>query len=137
MTSTTSRSYSDRNVHPGKNWYLVEAINDAGSSLGYGSSNEISLNSPTSFSASVSGSYIKCSWSKVTAATGYQIFQSSKASGDYYMLEEIDDVNTTSREIYYPASSGTIVYLKIRAFWMVGNSSPVYSSYSAYKYVKF
>lgn len=137
QTTTTSRSYTDRNVHPGKNWYAVEAINDAGSSVGYGSSNEISLNAPTSFSASVSGNYIKCTWSKVAAATGYQIFESSKASGDYYILKQIDDVNTTSCEIYYPASSGTTVYLKIRAFWIVGSNTPVYSSYSSYKYVKF
>lgn len=137
LTTTTSRSYSDRNVHPGKNWYAVEAINDAGSSLGYGSSNEISLNAPTSFSASASGSYIKCSWGKVPAATGYQIFSSDKAGGSYYILQQIDDVNTTSAEIYYPASSGTTVYLKIRAVWIVGTNTPVYSNYSSYKSVRF
>ena len=137
LTTTTSKSYSDRNVHPGKNWYAIEAINDAGSSIGYGSSNEIPLNVPTSFSASASGSYIKCSWGKVAAATGYQIFYSDKASGTYYILQQIDDVNTTSAEIYYPASSGTTVYLKIRAIWMVGSNTPVYSNYSSYKTVKF
>lgn len=137
LTTITSTSYTDRNVHPGKNWYIVKAINDAGSNWSYAYSNEIPLGKPSSFSASVSGSYIKCSWSKVAAATGYQIFYSTKASGDYYILKDIDDVNTTSCEIYYPASSGTTIYLKIKAYWMINNTNPVYSDPTTYKSVKF
>ncbi len=135
LTTTTSCSYTDRNVHPGRNWYVVEAINAAGSSMSYAQSDVIPLSRPSSFSATVSGSYITCKWSKVTDATGYQIYYSSSAGGQYYILEDISDGSTTSKTIYYPASSGTVLYLKIRAYWMIDNSSPVYSDYSSYKKV--
>ena len=137
LTTTTSRSYTDRNVHPGRNLYVVEAINAAGSSLNYAQSDVIPLSRPSGFSATVSGSYITCKWSKVTQATGYQIYYSNSAGGQYYIMEDISDGSATSKTIYYPASSGTMLYLKIRAYWMIGNSSPVYSDYSSYKKVTF
>lgn len=138
VTTTTSKSYTDREPHPGINRYAVVAVNDAGkSSLGYGYSDEISLSRPSSFSASKSGSYINFSWSKVSGATGYQIFSSSSASGSYYILEDIKGESTTSKKVYYPASSGT-TYFKIRAYWSTSyGGSPVYSDYSSYKSVSF
>ncbi len=144
LGTVTSNSYTDRDVHPGKNWYIVKAINDAGSNWSYAYSNEIPLSTPTSFSASASGSYIKCSWSKVKHATGYQIFMSTSSYGQFNILDQVDSKDSqgndvTSCSIYYPASSGTTVYLKIRAIWIVDNSysTPVFSGESSYKIVKF
>ena len=139
LTTTTSRSYRDADPHPGINRYGVVAVNDAGKSgMGYGYSKEIPLSRPTSFSATKSGSNVKFTWSKVDGATGYQIFSSSSASGSYYIFEDIDSGNTTSATVYYPASSGTTTYFKIRAYWRTsGGGSPVYSDYSSYKSVRF
>ena len=144
LGTVTSNSYTDRDVHPGKNWYIVKAINDAGSNWSYAYSNEIPLSTPTSFSASASGSYIRCSWSKVKHATGYQILMSTSSYGQFNLLDQVDSKDSqgndvTSCSIYYPASSGTTIYLKIRAIWIVENSysSPIYSSESSYKSVKF
>uniref|UniRef100_UPI004056F103 hypothetical protein n=1 Tax=Alistipes sp. TaxID=1872444 RepID=UPI004056F103 len=139
LKTTSSTSYTDSNTHPGVNRYAVIAVNSAGSSnVGYGYSNEVSLSRPSSFSASKSGSNVKFSWSKVSKATGYQIYYSTSASGSYYILEEIDDVNTTSKTVYYPASSGTKMYFKIRAYWSAYyGGSPIYSDFSSYKTVTF
>lgn len=139
LATTTSRSYRDTDPHPGINRYGVIAVNDAGKSgLGYGNSREIPLSRPTSFSATKSGSNVKFTWSKVSGATGYQIFSSSSASGSYYILEDIGNGNTTSATVYYPASSGTTTYFKIRAYWKTsGGGSPIYSDYSSYKSVRF
>lgn len=139
VKSTSSTSYSDSNTHPGINRYAVVAKNAAGSSVeGFGYSSEIPLSRPTSFSATKSGSDVKFTWSKVPQATGYQIFSSSSASGDYYILTEIDDVNTTSKTVYYPASSGTKTYFKIKAYWRTTyGGSPVDSDFSSYKVVYF
>ncbi len=138
MTTTSSTSWSDRNTHPGINRYGVIAVNDAGkSSMGLGASNEVPLSRPTSFSASKSGSDVKFTWSKVSGATGYQIFESSSANGTYFILDQIDDGSTTTHTRYYPAQ-GTTKYFKIRAVYSAAYSgSPVYSDYSSYKSVTF
>ena len=139
LTTTTSTRYTDSNTHPGYNRYAVVAVNSAGKSgAGYGTSESVSLSYPTSFSASKSGSYVKFSWSKVSKATGYQIFYSTSASGNYYILEDIDNANTTSTTVYYPASSGTKMYFKIKAYWQTSyGGGPIYSNFSSYKTVSF
>lgn len=137
-TTTTSTSYRDTDVHPGYNRYAVEAINNYGSDLGLGYSSEITLSKPSSFTAQkYQNTYIRCTWSKVSQATGYQISLSTTASGTY-VWEQIDEVNTTTKDIYYPASSGTTVYLRVRAYYdapYIG--STVYSDYTTYKSVTF
>ena len=139
LTTTTSTSYSDRDPHPGKNMYVVKAINDAGSSWNYALSSSVPLSKPTSFTATKSGSYVYFTWSKVNHATGYQIFSSSSASGSYSIIKEVTGGSTTSVSVYYPASSGTTVYFKIKAIWEspYGASSFIYSDLTSYKYVTF
>lgn len=119
LTTTSSTSYRDYDVHPGINRYAVEAINNYGSDAGYGYSSSITLSKPTSFKAVKSGQdYIKFTWNKVNQATGYQIFQSSTASGTYYIFEQVEDVNTLTK--YFPGVSGTTYYFKIKAIWDTG-----------------
>lgn len=140
LAETTSKTYRDSNVHPGINRYAVKAINSYGSSgAGYGNSSSITLQKPSSFTAEkYLNSYIRCNWSKVSQATGYQIFMSSSANGTYYIQEEIQNVNTTSFDIYYPASSGTKVYVKMRAMFRADyGGDPVYSDFTTYKSVTF
>ena len=139
LQTTTSTRYTDSNTHPGYNRYAVVAVNSAGKSgEGYGTSESVSLSYPTSFSATKSGSNIKFTWSKVSKATGYQIFYSTSASGSYYILEDIDNANTTSTTVYYPASSGTKIYFKIKAYWQTSyGGSPIYSNLSSYKTISF
>ena len=118
-TTTSSTSYRDTDVHPGINRYAVEAINDYGSDAGYGYSSSIALSKPTSFKAVKSGQdYIKFTWNKVNQATGYQIFQSSTASGTYYIFDQVEDVSTLTK--YFPGTSGTTYYFKIKAIWDTG-----------------
>lgn len=137
-TTTTSRSYScpSSSVHPGINRYVVEAINSQGSAQGTGTSSEVSLSTPTSFSARKSGDYVVFSWNAVSKATGYQIFESSSASGTYVLCDQVNSGSTTSLTKYYPASSGTTRYFKIKAVYSCGYII-VYSNLSSYKSVTF
>ena len=140
LTTTTSTSYKDNNVHPGINRYAVIAINNYGESgYQYGNSSSVALAKPSSFTAQkYQSSYIKCTWSKVSQATGYQIFISSSAYGTYYVQEEISNVNTTTTEFYYPANTGTTVYVKMRAVFRADYAGdPVYSDFTSYKAVTF
>lgn len=136
-TTTSSTSYRDTDVHPGINRYAVEAINNYGSDEGYGYSSSITLPKPSSFTAQKSGSeYVKFTWSKVSQATGYQIFISTSASGNYTILDQIDDVNTTTHTRYYPGESGRTYYFKMRAVWIVSGTYE-YSDLTTYKSVTF
>ena len=136
-TTTSSTSYRDTDVHPGINRYAVEAINNYGSDEGYGYSSSITLPKPSSFTAQKSGSeYVKFTWSKVSQATGYQIFISTSASGNYTILDQIDDVNTTTHTRYYPGESGRTYYFKMRAVWIVSGTYK-YSDLTTYKSVTF
>ena len=137
-TTTSSTSYRDTDVHPGMNRYAVKAINQYGNDIGYGNSSSITLAKPTSFSAQKSGSeYIKFTWSKVSQATGYQIFICTTSSyGNYVIFEQIDDVNTTTITKYYPGESGHTYYFKIRAVWITSGTYE-YSDFTTYKSVTF
>lgn len=139
VTTTTSTSYKHYDVHPGYNRYAVKAVNNYGTSgAAYGTSPSISLSKPSSFTAQkYQSSYIRCTWSKVEEATGYQISLSTSYSGTY-VWEQIDNVNTTTKDIYYPANSGTTVYLKIRAIFIAEYAGdPIYSDWTTYKTVIF
>lgn len=136
-TTTSSTSYRDTDVHPGYNRYAVEAINDYGSDEGYGYSSEIPLSKPSSFTAQKSGNdHINFSWSKVTQATGYEIFISTSSYGNYTTFQGIDD-NVTSLNVYYPGESGHTYYFKLRAYYREGYGSYIYSDFTTYKSVTF
>lgn len=135
-TTSTSYSPSSSDIHPGINMYAIKAINNTGSDIGYALSQEAPLAKPSSFTAQKQGSDIKFTWSKVTWATGYQIFMSTSANGTYGIATQVDDGDKTSCTYYYPASSGTY-YFKIRAIHQSKLVSFSYSDQTTYKSVKF
>lgn len=137
--TTTSKSYSSpsSDIHPGINRYTVKAINSSGSAYMVAYSQEVPLAKPSSFTAQKSGSNVIFTWSKVTWATGYQIFICSSAYGNYTIFTQVADGGQTTLTYYYPVSSGTTCYFKIRA---IHESSLVlfeYSDMTTYKSVKF
>ena len=140
-TTSTSYSPSSSDIHPGMNMYAIKAINNSGADIGYAYSQEAPLAKPSSFTAQKSGSYLKFTWSKVAWATGYQIFESSSASGSYSIFTQVDDGSQTSLTIDlikdYPISSGTTRYYKIRAIHQSKLVSFYYSDQTTYKSVKF
>ena len=141
MTTTTSTSYhvSSSNVHPGINRYAVRAVNNNGYATNYGYSSSVSLSKPSSFSVQKAGDYLNFEWSMVPKATGYQIYICcTTASGTYTIFDQITDVNTEALLAYYPASSGTTRYFKIRAYFDCdGVGGPIYSDFTTYKVVHF
>lgn len=138
--TTTSKSYSppSSDIHPGENWYGVKAINNSGSSVMMPAHSEggSTLARPSTFTAEKYGSSVKFTWSKVTWATGYQIFSSSSANGNYYILDEISDGSQTTYTRYYPAS-GTTEYFKICTVFQGKWGGRFYSDFSTYKRVAF
>ncbi len=141
-TTTTSHTYncSSSNIHPGYNKYIVKAINSQGSAQStMAISTLVSLAKPSSFSVQkLSGGYIKFTWTAVPKATGYQIFEHYSATGNYTILDQVSDGSTTTLTLYYPASSGSTQYFKIRAYFDCdGVGGPIYSDLTSYQVVHF
>ena len=144
MTTTTSTSYhvSSSNVHPGINRYIVKAINSSGSVSNYAASSSVSLSAPSSFTVQkLSGGYLKFTWSAVSKATGYQIFVSDSPSPNSgYMIMSngwINDGSTTTATIYYPETSGTTRYFKMKAFYDCGDYWELSNLTSTYESITF
>lgn len=136
-SSTHSYSVPSSVINPGVNMYAVKAINNEGSAYNTAISSEVPLSKPSSFSAQKYGSdQVKFTWSAVSKATGYQIFESSSANGTYTILDQIDGGTTTQHIRYYPMTSGTTRYFKIKAIYSCGYTT-VYSDLTTYKSVTF
>lgn len=85
----------------------------------------------TSLTSSPSYNNVKLTWRKVTGATGYQIYRSTKSSSGYKSLKTI----TSGSTISYTDKSvkfNTTYYYKIRAYRTV-NGKKVYSAWSTVK----
>ena len=144
MTTTTSTSYSVSSsiVHPGINYYIVKAINSSGNSQNYASSSSVSLSAPSTFSVQkLSGGYLKFTWSAVSKATGYQIFISDHPSPNsgYTIMTNgwVTGGSTTTTTIYYPGTSGSTMYFKMKAFYDCGDYWELSNLTSTYKSITF
>ena len=81
---------------------------------------------PTGVKATVSSSTsVTVSWSKVTGATGYEVFRATSKDGTYSKLGAVTGTSRTCSGL----KSGTTYYFKVRAYKEV-NGAKVYSAYS-------
>ena len=91
---------------------------------------------PTSPKAKATKGKITVSWKKVTGATGYQVYRSTKKGSGYKLVGTITKGSTVKYVDKSSKKAGTKYYYKVRA---VGNNEagvPIYSSYSTPKYAK-
>ena len=91
---------------------------------------------PTSPKAKATKGKITVSWKKVTGATGYQVYRSTKKGTGYKLVGTITKGSTVKYVDKSSKKAGTKYYYKVRA---VGNNEagvPIYSSYSTPKYAK-
>lgn len=139
VTSASTLSYTNTGLTTGKNYYYkVRAYTTINGSKVYGSYSSVvsakpSLSKPSLYlSAGSKKAYIK--WSKISGASGYEIYRASSKKGYYSKIKTITSGKTTS----YTNSKLTrkkTYYYKVRAYRYVSGKK-VYSSYSSVKYVK-
>lgn len=122
-------------------YYKVRASKDVyGGNIYYGDFSSVknirlSLAKPTLKSASnVKGKKAKITWTKLSGATGYQIYRSTKKSSGYKKIKTISSGSTVSYTNGSLKKKKTYYY-KIRAYSKV-NGKTIYSSYSVVKSVK-
>lgn len=73
-------------------------------------------------------------WGKVSGANGYKVYRATKKNGKYKSIKTISNGKTLSFK-NTKLKKGQKYYFKIRAFRNV-SGKPVYSNYSAVKYIK-
>jgi len=91
ISTVSSASYTDNELSPETTYYYkVSACNISGESALSDMANATTLsgkpNAPTAVSASAVFYYITISWSSVSNSTGYIVYRSTSASGDYEII---------------------------------------------------
>ena len=133
VATTTSRSFTNVGLSTNSAYYYkVRSYKHVGNTTLYGASwSNIASAKPapaavTNVTATrVSSTSIKIVWSKVTGASGYEVFRSNAVGGPFVLL-----TSTSSLYSYYTNSSlvtGKTYYYKVRAYRLVG-AVKVYSS---------
>lgn len=82
----------------------------------------------------VSGKVVKVTWKKVSGASGYKLYRSTKKNGSYKLVKTVKGSKTvkyTNKKL----KKGKTYFYKVRAYKTVGKKK-VYGSYSSYKSVK-
>ncbi|MDO5520206.1 MAG: PQQ-binding-like beta-propeller repeat protein [bacterium] len=77
---------------------------------------------------------VTLNWNKVSYASGYEIYQSTKKNGTYKKVATINKAKTTKKTVSKLKRNKTYYY-KVRAYRVV-NKKKVYSSFSGIKSVK-
>lgn len=86
--------------------------------------------------ASESYRSIKLSWSKVTGASGYQLFRSTSKNGTYKSFKTVTSGNTTSHINKAGLTAGKTYYYKIRPYITISGKKVYGKTYSVVKSAK-
>lgn len=114
-------------------------VENADGSISYGNfstavSAKTLLNTPTLKARSTSRGRVTLTWSKVSKATGYEIYYSTKKNGVYTRLKTVSK-SSARKYVDKGLASGEKYYYTIRAY-RTTNGVKTYSSYNTIKSVK-
>jgi len=130
ITTTTSTSYTDKNLKCGTTYYYrVRALNkDSNIKSAYSSiiSKKVTPSKITITSKKVksyNSTYIK--WNKVSGASGYRVYRATSKNGKYERLVTTTALSYTDTRL----TSGKTYYYKVRAYKWV-NGTKVFGPYS-------
>ena len=114
-------------------------VENADGSVSYGDfstavSAKTLLNTPTLTAKSTSKGKVRLTWTKVSKATGYEIYYSTKKNGIYTRLKTVS-ASSSRKYVDSGLASGEKYYYTIRAY-RTTNGVKTYSSYNTIKSVK-
>ena len=138
--SGSSSSYTNKRLTNGKTYYYkvraYRVVNGTNVYSGYSGmvSAKPVLATPTGIKASkVSTTSTKISWSKVSEASGYEVFRASSSKGSYVKVGTVS--GSTLSYTNKALKKGKTYYYKVRAYKTVSGKK-IYSNYSSYVYHK-
>ena len=120
-------SYTDKKATAGKNaYYKVIAKNSAGESAYSNVASVYILKAPAKLKAKAAKGKVTISFGKVSKASGYEIYRSTKKNGKYKKAATLKSQKTVKKSL--KLKKGTY-YFKVRAYKKVGKK-PVYTDYT-------
>ncbi|WP_343339120.1 immunoglobulin-like domain-containing protein [Terrisporobacter petrolearius] len=132
--TVTSGSYSNTGLTTGKTYYYkVRAYKVVDGKKQYGDFSQVVSSSPKLSSTnakSVSAAYNsnKVTWSKVSGASGYEVYRATSKTGTYSLNKTVKSGSTLSYS-NTGLTTGKIYYYKVRSYKLV-DGKKVYSNYS-------
>ena len=128
--TATKTYYTDKKASSGKKYYyIVKAVNEAGSSEASSSKSILHLSDPTLKTPKSIKKGITLNWSKVTGAQGYVIYYKT-GSESYKKLTTVKG-NSKVKYTHTKARKGKTYTYKVKAYY-----SKTYSAYSNAKKIK-
>jgi hypothetical protein len=141
LGTTTKNSYTVKNLTSCTTYKLkVRAYTkSADGSVTYGDFStavaaKTLLNTPTLKASSTSKGKVTLTWSKVTKATGYELYYSTKKNGVYTKIKSVSK-SSARKYVHSGVGSGRTYYYTIRAY-RTANGVKTYSKYNTIKSVK-
>lgn len=141
VATTTKNSYTVKGLTSCTTYkFKVRSyVENADGSISYGSfstavSAKTLLNTPTLKAKSTKKGKVTLTWTKVSKATGYEIYYSTKKDGIYTRLKTISK-SSTRKYVDSGLASGEKYYYTIRAY-RTTNGVKTYSNYNTIKSVK-
>lgn len=128
-------SWTDKNVTTGKTYYykIKATVALEGGTTGTGSASGAksgkAVPAATTLKAKAGAKQIKLTWSKVSGASGYELYRSTSEDGKYSKIKTVTKGSTKSYTDKSKVSSGKMYYYKIRAYRKV-DGKKVYGEYS-------
>ncbi|MBY0145064.1 fibronectin type III domain-containing protein [Neobacillus niacini] len=132
VTSGSTLTYTNSSVSTGTNYYYkVRAYRTINGVKVYSPYTKVAIGkaiplTPTSVkAASTSYNSLKTSWTAVSGATGYEVYQATSSTGTYSRIATTTSTSFTKTGL----TTNQTYYIKVRAYRTVG-STKVYSNYS-------
>ena len=128
-------SWTDKNVTTGKTYYykIKATVALEGGTTGTGSASGAksgkAVPAATTLKAKAGAKQIKLTWSKVSGASGYELYRSTSEDGKYSKIKTVTKGSVKSYTDKSKVSSGKMYYYKIRAYRKV-EGKKVYGEYS-------
>lgn len=139
IKTTTASSYTNGSLKTGTTYYYkVRAFKNSDNGKVYSSYSSIVSSKPylTKPSARLTAGkkQITVKWNKISGASGYKIYRSTKKSSGYKCIKTVKS-SSTVKYTNKSLKKGRTYYYKVKAYRKTG-SSVVYSSYSTVKYMR-
>ena len=134
VTSGSTLSYSNTGLTTGKTYYYkVRAYKVVDGKKQYGDFSQVVSSSPklsstTAKSASAAYNSNKVTWSKVSGASGYEVYRATSKTGTYSLNKTVTSGSTLSYS-NTGLTTGKTYYYKVRSYKLV-DGKKVYSNYS-------
>lgn len=137
INSSSTLSYNNTKLLCGKTYYYkVKAFRTVSGKKQYSSYSDVvnskSVPSTPSINLLRNGKNRVIKWSKISGASGYEVYRSTSNSGNYGKIKTINSSSTTSYKDT-KLNIGRKYYYKVRAYKTVKNKK-IYSTYSSIKY---